>query len=95
VTGGQVATIAVGDSSGGGGADIDVTLDDAGSAALASITGELSVKSPPQSQLAIYVLGQVQSAPTVSEEIVGGAVVINGDFTTAQAQEIVERLLNH
>ena len=53
VTGGQVATIAVGDSSSGGGTDIDVTLDAAGSTALTSITGELSAKSPPQSQLAI------------------------------------------
>jgi len=95
VTGGQVATLAVGDSSAGGGAEIDVTLDAAGSTALTSITEELSVKSPPQSQLAIYVLGQVQSAPTVSEAILGGAVVISGDFTTSQAQEIVDGLLQH
>ena len=37
----------------------------------------------------------MQSAPTVTEAIVGGAVVISGDFTTSQAQTIVDGLLRH
>jgi len=95
VTGNQVASISVAKSAVVGSPEIDITLDAKGSAALAAITGQLAGNDPTRSQLAVYVHGQVQSSPSVSQSIQGGSVVITGDFTTAQAQAIVDGLVQH
>ena len=95
MTGKHVAAISVGTGAVAGGPEIDITLDAEGSAALAAVTGQLAVQEPPQSQLAIYVHGEVQSSPFVSQSIQGGSVVITGGFTTAQAQAIVDGLVQH
>lgn len=51
------------------------------------ITGENVGKT-----IAIYLDGQVISAPTVNEKITGGEAVINGQFTPKGAKELAERL---
>jgi len=69
-----------------------VALDDAGTAALANVTKELAAKPAPQSQLAIYVHGRVQSAPVVMTPLTAGDLIIAADFTKAQAQQLVDGL---
>jgi preprotein translocase subunit SecD len=92
VSGEQVASVTVQDSATGGTAEIQVALNDAGTAALSTMTTDLAGKASPQSQLAVYVHGRVQSAPTVMAPITTGSVTITGDFTKAQAQQIVDGL---
>jgi preprotein translocase subunit SecD len=92
VGGDQVSSVSVQDSAAGGTVEIHVDLDDTGTAALANVTKELATKPAPQSQLAIYVHGRVQSAPVVMAPLTSGTVVIAGDFTKAQAQQIVDGL---
>lgn len=43
-------------------------------------------------QLAIFLDGQVISAPTIQEAIPGGTAQINGTFTPAQARDLVQNL---
>jgi len=45
-----------------------------------------------QKQVAIFLDGQIISAPKVNEKITGGNAVISGDFTINQAQELTKRL---
>lgn len=92
VTGSQVSSLSVQDAAAGGTAEIQVALDDAGTAALANVTKELAAKPAPQSQLAIYVHGRVQSAPVVMAPLTSGDLTIAGDFTKAQAQQLVDGL---
>jgi preprotein translocase subunit SecD len=89
VSGGQVSSVSVQDSTGGGSTEIQVALDDAGTTALTNATTQLATMPAPQSQLAIYVHGRAQSAPTVMTPITSGSVTIAGDFTKAQAQQMV------
>jgi preprotein translocase subunit SecD len=90
VSGEQIATATVEDSAVAGTAEIRVSLNEAGTAALSTMTAELAGKAAPQSQLAIYSQGQVQSAPAVMEPIITGSVVIAGDFSREQAQRILD-----
>lgn len=43
-------------------------------------------------QVAIYLDGQVISSPTIQQEISGGEATISGNFTTAEAKTLVNRL---
>ncbi len=43
-------------------------------------------------QLAIFLDGQVLSAPNINEVIVGGTAVISGGFTAVEARELAENL---
>jgi preprotein translocase subunit SecD len=92
VTGNQVSAVSVQDSAGSGTSQIQVTFDHAGTAALATLTTQLAAKSEPQSQMAIYVHGRVQSAPLVMAPITAGVVAIAGNFTKAKAQQLVDGL---
>ncbi len=92
VIGDQIASVSVQDSASGGTSEIQVTLNDAGTSALSKMTTDLASKSDPQSQMAIYIHGRVQSAPSVMAPITTGAVTVAGDFTHAQAQQIVDGL---
>jgi preprotein translocase subunit SecD len=75
----------------GGSAEIQVSLDGAGTTALSSVTTELAGKPAPESQLAIYVHGRVLSAPVVMAPLTSGTMIIAG-FTGGQAQQIVDGL---
>jgi len=93
IVGAQVSSLSVQDSASGGTAEIQVALDDSGTAALANLTKELASRPAPQSQLAIYIHGRAQSAPTVMEPITSGSITITGNFTKAQAQQLVDGLV--
>ena len=91
VIGSHVVTIAVDEVPPDRGVAVDMTLDSSGSAALAAVTGELSMQSPPRSQLAFYVLGQVSGVSAVTEPIEGSSVRILG-LSTSEAQQLVSKL---
>jgi preprotein translocase subunit SecD len=76
-------------SSGGPPWQIEVALDSTGKAALAALTQDLATKTPPQSQMAIYVHGRVRSAPLVMQPITAGIVAIACACTQMQADQLV------
>jgi preprotein translocase subunit SecD len=90
VSGYQVASVSDPIASSGGPPwQIEVALDSTGKAALATLTQDLVAKTPPQSQMAIYVHGRVRSAPTVMEPITAGMVAIACGCTQMQADQLV------
>lgn len=66
---------------------VSLKFDDEGTKLFANIT-----KRNLQKQVAIYLDGQIISAPTVQAEITTGEAVITGHFTVDQAKELVRRL---
>ncbi|MEK9148131.1 MAG: protein translocase subunit SecD, partial [Patescibacteria group bacterium] len=66
---------------------IGVTFNDQGSSLFEELTAR-NVGRP----LGIYLDGAVLSAPTVREKIAGGRAQITGQFTIAEARELVRRL---
>jgi preprotein translocase subunit SecD len=92
VTGDQVAAVSLAPNNSGGPKEpiqVLVTFTSTGSAAIQQMTRDLATKSPPESQMAIYVAGRVKSSPMVEEPIIGGSLVISGNFTQAQADQLV------
>jgi preprotein translocase subunit SecD len=90
VTGDQISSASVQVSDGS--AQVVIAFDEAGKTALSTITAQLAGKVEPQSQLAIYLHGRVQSAPSVHEAVTGGVIAIYGGYTPAEAQQIVDQL---
>ncbi|MCF6525309.1 protein translocase subunit SecD [Streptomyces sp. JJ36] len=82
---------AVFDQQRGQGWIVQMSFNDKGSDAFADITGELSRKPQPQNQFAIVLDGQVISAPSVSERLVGDAE-ISGSFTQQSAEDLANVL---
>ena len=80
-SGSQVSSLSVQDAPTGETAEIRVTLDSAGTAALANLTKGLAAKPARRTVLAIYIHRRVQSAPLVMTAITSGAITIAGDFT--------------
>ncbi|HLN18757.1 MAG TPA: protein translocase subunit SecD, partial [Patescibacteria group bacterium] len=66
---------------------VSLKFDDEGTKLFADIT-----KRNLEKRVAIYLDGQVISAPTVQSEITTGEAVITGRFTVDQAKELVRRL---
>jgi protein-export membrane protein SecD len=66
---------------------VSLKFDDEGTKLFADIT-----KRNLGKQVAIYLDGQIISAPTVQSEITTGEAVITGKFTIDQAKELVRRL---
>lgn len=62
---------------------VSMTFTEAGATKFAALTSELVGQ-----QLAIFLDGYPISAPTVSEQIVGGESVISGDFTLEEAKNL-------
>lgn len=69
------------------GAEVQVTFDSEGAKLFAKITKE-NVGKP----LAIFLDGQVISAPVIQTEIPNGEAVITGNFTAQEARELVRNL---
>ncbi len=61
-------------------------FDDTGAQLFADLTAKNVGK-----RLAIYVDGEILTAPTVNERITGGKAQISGQFTVAEAQKLVSR----
>jgi protein-export membrane protein SecD len=70
-----------------GSPQIALRFDDEGTKLFAEIT-KRNVGKP----VAIFLDGEVISAPTIQQEIVNGQAVITGDFTLAEATDLVKRL---
>jgi preprotein translocase subunit SecD len=92
VQGTEIASASAGISQNGGGWEVNLTFTSAGAAQFATVTTELSKKSPPQNQFAITLDGLVQSAPSVSAPIIGGSAVITGSFTSDEAKALANVL---
>jgi preprotein translocase subunit SecD len=84
------AELVFGQSSGGGLSNepiVSITFNDEGAALFESITRENTGEL-----LAIFLDGQVVSAPQINEPIVGGQAIISGNFTVDEARELVRNL---
>jgi len=68
---------------------VDITFDQQGGAKFAKLTSE-NVDKP----FAIILDGQVLSAPTINEPILGGRAQISGSFTTDTANELAIQLVS-
>ncbi|MEI7562703.1 MAG: SecD/SecF family protein translocase subunit [bacterium] len=66
---------------------VSINFDDQGKDIFCSIT-EANIKSP----MAIFVGGNLLTAPTIQSKICGGTAQINGNFTTATAKELANNL---
>ncbi len=66
--------------------EVFLEFDDTGAKMFADLTGKNVGK-----RVAIYVDGQILTAPTVNEKISGGKAQITGQFTVAEAQQLVSR----
>jgi SecD/SecF fusion protein len=69
--------------------EISFTLNSEGAAIFSEIT-----QQNVGNRLAIILDGELQSAPVIRTEIMGGSGVIQGDFTVEQAYELANVLLN-
>lgn len=67
---------------------LQVSLDSAGAEALASLTGDLVERTPPQNQIAIVVDDEVISAPTVLSAITDGVIQISGENLEGLYEEL-------
>ncbi|MGW1768524.1 protein translocase subunit SecD [Streptomyces sp. NPDC002073] len=67
---------------------VQMTFNDKGADQFAKVTGELAAKQSPQNQFAIVLDGEVVSAPSVSQSIVGGNAEISGSFNQQSAQDL-------
>jgi preprotein translocase subunit SecD len=70
---------------------VQMSFDDKGSDAFAKVTGQLSKKPQPQNQFAIVLDGEVVSAPSVNQRLVGDAE-ISGSFNQQSAEDLANVL---
>lgn len=87
VTGQRVTSIEALDS--GGGPVIQIKLDAMGGASLRSTTLRGSL-ADPQPRLAIVTHGGVLAAPTMTDELDGGVLLVSGFESLEKAQEVVD-----
>ena len=66
---------------------VSITFSDEGAALFEQITSEHVGE-----QLAIFLDGNLMSAPTINEAIGGGRAIISGNFTLDEARELVQNL---
>lgn len=92
VTGTQWESIGLREDAATGAWQVGALLDPSGSSALTQATGELAVEDEPRNQIAFYLHGSVQSAPTVSQPVYGGRVIIASGLEKADAQQLVDDL---
>ncbi|WTG93595.1 protein translocase subunit SecD [Kitasatospora sp. NBC_01560] len=76
------------DTQQGGGWQVSLQFNGRGTDAFTDITGKLATQPTPSNQFAIVLDGKVVSHPYVRGAIPGGAAVISGGFTQAQAQDL-------
>ncbi|WTT40509.1 protein translocase subunit SecD [Kitasatospora sp. NBC_00085] len=80
------------DTQQGGGWQVQLQFNGAGTDAFTKITGQLAPQATPANQFAIVLDGQVVSHPYVRGAIPGGSGVISGNFTQAEAQNLANVL---
>lgn len=88
LTGKNLKKAAISSSNQGlGNPEVLLDFDEEGAKLFAEIT-----KRNLQKQVAIYIDGQIVSAPTVQSEIKDGKAVISGDFTLEEVKKLTKRL---
>ncbi|OGG62738.1 protein-export membrane protein SecD [Candidatus Kaiserbacteria bacterium RIFCSPHIGHO2_02_FULL_49_34] len=90
LTGRYVTNAIVGFSQGGSGFSepvVNLTFNSEGSKLFADITG-----AHVGEQLAIFLDGNMLSAPTINEQIAGGTAVVSGNFTLESAKDLANSL---
>jgi preprotein translocase subunit SecD len=92
VQGVEIASASAGLAQGGVGWEVNLTFTADGAKQFATVTGQLAQKSPPQNQFGIVLDGLVESAPRVSQAIIGGNAVITGSFTAEEAKALANVL---
>lgn len=75
-----------------GTAMVGVSLDAAGTTALAELTGQLMAKPAPTNQVAVVIGGAVTNAPTVASRIETGRVELAGFDTITDARTVVDTI---
>jgi preprotein translocase subunit SecD len=78
----------------GQGYAVDVDLKDSGQTKINAFAGAQFPLQPPQNQMAITLDGNVQSAPAFQESTFESNVVITGDFSRTEAEDLA-RLLRY
>ena len=73
---------------------VQVKLDAQGGAALTRLTSDGMAQPVPRDQMAIVSHGRVQSAPTITEAILGTVLVITGFASVDDAQRAVDFLVS-
>ncbi|MFF2145899.1 protein translocase subunit SecD [Kitasatospora sp. NPDC058190] len=76
------------DTQTGGGWQVQLQFNGAGTDAFSKVTGQLATQTPPANQFAIVLDNQVVSHPQVNGPIPGGSAVITGQFSQAEAQDL-------
>jgi len=76
----------------GVGWEVQLQFTSEGAQQFAEVTGRLAQQPSPQNQFAITLDGLVQSAPYVSQAILGGNAVITGSFTADEAKALANVL---
>jgi preprotein translocase subunit SecD len=66
---------------------VSITFDDEGGRLFEEIT-----RTHVGEQLAIFLDGELKSAPRINEAIAGGKAIISGDFTPTEARDLVRNL---
>ncbi|MFN8167221.1 MAG: protein translocase subunit SecD [Candidatus Nanopelagicales bacterium] len=92
VQGTEIASAQAGLAQNGTGWEVQLTFTPTGSTQFAEVTGKLAQQQPPQNQFAITLDGLVQSAPSVSQAIIGGSAVITGSFSAEEAKALANVL---
>ncbi|HEU4676182.1 MAG TPA: protein translocase subunit SecD [Motilibacteraceae bacterium] len=77
-----------------GGWQVNLNFTGGGTKKFADATTKINVSTEqsPQDEIAIVLDGQVVSAPSINEPIVGGSAQITGDFTQAEATDLANVL---
>jgi preprotein translocase subunit SecD len=86
------AQAALPQSGGGGTWIVNLTFDDAGAKALATVSTSLVSKQSPQNQFAIVLDGLVVESPFFQSAILGGQAEISGTFSVDQAKSLANVL---
>jgi hypothetical protein len=81
-----------GASQGSVGYSVVITLDAGDATRLAALTTEVAREQEPRNRLAIVIDRKLASAPTVAEPITGGAIMLTGGYTRAEARRYVDLL---
>lgn len=85
MTGDNIQSSSVGQSTGTAGYVVNITLDSEGTEKFAEVTKELVAT---KGQIAIVLDGVVNSAPAVQSEITTGQVQISGNYTVTEAKSL-------
>ncbi|MFC4032094.1 protein translocase subunit SecD [Streptomyces polygonati] len=80
------------DTQQGNGWVVNLSFDHTGASKFTTVTGNLASQAPPNNQFAIDLDGNVISAPSVSQALVGGSAQISGSFTQQSADDLANVL---